>query len=481
MEQTTSSAWPNVLALTYMNETGAITPEIEMKALEYVSIGYQKILTFECESGGFNWWEGDNPGNAILSAVGVMMLEDTKGVYDTVDDAVIQRSCDYLASVQKDDGAWSEEKHLHAGNENLGAGSLRATCYITWAMAYGCDAHAASIDSAVGYIQANLPAEDGNYTRGMCANALIEADAAPSLVQGLLSDFHDSAIVEGNTVHWTAGEDTLVNSGGNAADVEITSLVALAMMGKSAYPQDVEGAVEWLVQSKDPQGNWGYNTQATVLALRTFLGALTQSPGAADADVTVLFNGVAMASKHFDDFNKDVVWQVEVLDGWAADGNLIELEYEGLGALSYQIVTTHYVPWDDADLGTGGPLSITVTYDSTDLQVDDIVTATVTIENLDEEAKGMVLVTVGLPPGFVLVTADLDKLKSEGQIATYETAGKQLILYFDELPPGPPVSVSYGLLAQYPIQAQSGGAEVKYYYNAQVSAEDESQEISVTE
>ena len=480
MEQTTSSAWPNVLALQYMNQTGTITPEIQMTALEYVSIGYQKILTFECESGGFNWWEGDNPGNGILSAVGVMMLTDTKAVYDTVDDAVIERSCDYLEGIQKPDGSWSEEAHLHAGNENLGAGSLRATCYMGWAMAYGCPSHGAALDKAVDYIESALPAEPGAYTRAMCANALVKSGASPSLANELLAQFHEDAILGDGTVHWTAGEDTLVNSGGNAADVEMTSLVALAMAGKSAYPQDVNGAVEWLVQSKDPMGNWGYNTQATVLALQTFLAALNLSAGPTDADVSVLLNGGEVASKSFDDFNKDVVWQVEMLDGFAPEGNVFEFDYAGIGGLSYQVVSTHFVPWEDLE-PAGGPLSISVTYDTTSLSVDDFVTASVFITNTDESAQGMVLVTVGIPPGFLLVTEDLVKLKADGQIDNFEVAGKQLVLYLDEVPVGAPTVLEYSLQAQYPIKAQTGGSEVKYYYNAQVRADDESQEIEVTE
>ena len=461
-----------------MTQTDAITPEIEMTAMQYINTGYQKILTFECASGGFNWWEGDDPGNAILSAVAVMMLTDTQKVYDTVDTAVIDRAAAYLESVQRSDGSWSEETHLHAGNENLGAGSLRATCYITWALAEA--GYMNAVSQAVTHIKSKLPSETASYTRAMCANALAKAGDGGSLLADVLSQFHDTAIVEDNAIHWNATGDTMVNSGGNAADVELTSLVALAMIAKGAYPQDVNGAVEWLVQSKDPQGNWGYNTQATVLALKTFLGALTANPGNTEADVAVRFNGQVVASKHFDNFNKDVLWQVELMEGLLPDSNLVELDYEGIGALSYQIIAIHYVPWEEAELPEG-PLTITVEYDSTQIAVDDIVTATVTVTNNDESAKGMVLVTVGLPPGFVLVTQDLAQLKSAGVINNYEVMGKQLVVYINELPAGEPKVITYSLVAQYPIKAQTGGAEAKYYYNSEVKAEEESQEMEVSD
>ena len=123
-----------------------------MKAMQYVNVGYQRILTFECKSGGFNWWEGDNPGNPILTALAIMMLRDTQKVYDAVDEKVITRARDYLERLQKGDGSWGEDRHLHAGNENLGAGTLRSTCYITWGLVEGGYADRGSVKKALKYI-----------------------------------------------------------------------------------------------------------------------------------------------------------------------------------------------------------------------------------------------------------------------------------------------------------------------------------------
>ena len=449
-----------------MLATDTLTTEIEMKAMEYIAMGYQKILTFECASGGFNWWEGDDPGNAVLSALVMMMFSDTKEVYDTVDDAVNQRTATYLDSVQQSDGSWPETTHLHAGNENLGAGSLRATCYIAWGMASAGFEDSTSVQSAVGYIKSNLGSKDGDYTRAMCANALAAAGDTSSVATDIVSDLHDKAIEGEGTLHWSPGADTLVNSGGNAAEVEMTALVILAMAAKNMHAQDIELGVEWLVQSKDPQGNWGYNTQATVLALKAFIVAATSSPGNVAADVTVRFNGEEIATRQFDDFNKDVVWQVELLEGFLPEGNTVELEYDGIGALSYQIVSTHHIPWDAVE-PPEGPLSIEVNYDATTVAVDDTITATVTVSNNDSEAQGMVLVTVGLPPGFDLLTDALVAQKDAGVISLYEVTGKQLILYIDELPVGEPAVVTYSLVARYPVTASTGSSQVKLYYDAE--------------
>src|SRR5690606_33393557 len=45
-EQTTSTTWPNVLVTHYMEQTGQVTPEIQLKAESLISAGYQRLLTF---------------------------------------------------------------------------------------------------------------------------------------------------------------------------------------------------------------------------------------------------------------------------------------------------------------------------------------------------------------------------------------------------------------------------------------------------
>jgi hypothetical protein len=46
-EQTSSSTYPNVLALDYMKRTKKLTPEVHAKAEGFIANGYQRLLTFE--------------------------------------------------------------------------------------------------------------------------------------------------------------------------------------------------------------------------------------------------------------------------------------------------------------------------------------------------------------------------------------------------------------------------------------------------
>ena len=451
-----------------MKDTEQSSPEVEMKAMQYVNVGYQRILTFECQSGGFNWWEGDNPGNAILSALAIMMLRDTAKVYDAVDTKVIDRAFNYLKKIQRGDGSWEQDTHLHAGNENLGQGSLRSTCYIAWALGEGGYAKTDAAKKAVAYIEKRLDGEKDLYTLGMCANALGAAGKKGGALSHALKTISEAAIVEGDQAHWEQKGKTLVNSGGIAGTVEVTALMALAFIKARSNLGLVPKVVNWLAASKDPNGTWGYNTQATVLALKTFILAATLDTGDTKAGVRVLLDDEELGKRSFDNFNRDVLWQVEVPAANLGPANNLVLEYEGRGNLGYQVVSTHFVPWDRDAETPKEPLTIDVSYDRTELRVNETVKVTATFTKNDPEATGMILATLGVPPGFDVMTEDLEGHKREKTIRTYELTGRQLILYLDDIPAGESATVDYRLKARYPVKAQTGESEVRMYYQGDI-------------
>src|SRR6202041_2318081 len=133
-EQTSSSTYPNVLALDYMKRMKKLTPEVHAKAEGYIANGYQRLLTFEVSGGGFSWF-GQAPANKILTAYGLMEFSDMSKVYE-VDPKVIQRTQQWLASQQQADGSWKPDtSFINEGATNrYNADVLRITAYIAWSL-----------------------------------------------------------------------------------------------------------------------------------------------------------------------------------------------------------------------------------------------------------------------------------------------------------------------------------------------------------
>ena len=114
---------------------------------------------------------------------------------------------------------------------------------------------------------------------------------------------------------------------------------------------------------------------------------------------------------------------------------------------------SYYLPWDEK----GEPLSIDVAFDRTHLAQDDIATASATVRNNLAKPANMVMVDLGIPPGFDLLSEDLQDYQEKsahrksGHLSKFSLTATQALLYFDSLAPGDSVTLKYRLRAKYPI------------------------------
>ncbi|HER34409.1 MAG TPA: hypothetical protein ENO19_02950, partial [Halothiobacillaceae bacterium] len=133
-EQTSSTTYPNVLVLDYLKSTGQTSPEVQMKAEQYINLGYQRLTTFEVAGGGFSLF-GSPPADRMLTAYGLMEFSDMSRVHP-VDEAILDRAAGWLLGQQDGDGSWENDQGLvHEQSwSNLGNARLPVTAYIVWAL-----------------------------------------------------------------------------------------------------------------------------------------------------------------------------------------------------------------------------------------------------------------------------------------------------------------------------------------------------------
>jgi uncharacterized protein YfaS (alpha-2-macroglobulin family) len=463
-EQTSSSAYPNTLALDYMKRTQKLTPEIHAKAGGFIASGYQRLLTFEVPGGGFSWF-GNAPANKILTAYGLMEFADMAKVYD-VDPRVIERTQSWLAARQQPDGSWKPDANFinEGATNSYNSDALRIAAYISWSLE-SSGYRGLAVEKARSFVESQLGggnAKSDAYTLAVLANFAADyakdRDFTHRMTQMLLD-----AVSEKDDQAWWSSPETPLYGAGSSAAIETTGLAVQALLKANEGSAIARKALSYLASKKDASGAWG-STQATIMALRAIL--LSTEKGSADTrgTVEITLNGRPARSLTLTADNNDLLHQF-VLPGDAKGANSVALRFEGRGGLAYQVAGRYFLPWDARPASE--PLSIRVDYDRARLAQDDIATATATVRNNMTKSVNMVMVDLGIPPGFDLLAEDLPV---RGRLQKVSLAPTQAILYFDSLAAGETVVLKYRLRAKYPIRARTFVSRVYEYYDPEVNS-----------
>lgn len=475
-EQTTSTTWPDVLAASYMQATKQGTPDAALKAESYINAGYQRLLTFEHPGGGFSWFGTQDPAPYLsVTALGVMEFSDMAKIHP-VDAAMIARTKTWLIGQQAADGSWpADRSEFFSVQTSLS----RNTAFVVWALASAGDT-GPELARGLAYVKTALGTGTTDaYTLGLAANAFALVAPSDPFLTTLLGELDAAKQVDGTKIHWgTSGTQTNFYGAGNDSDVATTGIVTSALLGAGGYAADVNGGLAYLAASKDPNGNFG-STQATVWALRTLLLAATKGTETAVGTVAVSVDGTPFTSVSMTKAQGDLLTTVDLSTLATAGNHQVTLAFTGQGQPSYELIDRYNLPWASVPADTG-PLALAVTYDKTTLRMNDTVQETVTVTNTTPETENMVLVTVGVPPGFSVTTADLDAYKTSGMLSQYELTERQLTLYLTTVGPNATSAFTYHLVATMPVTASDGGGQAFLYYQPDQKASAAAQQIQVT-
>ncbi|MEN6401667.1 MAG: MG2 domain-containing protein [Armatimonadia bacterium] len=471
-EQTSSSTYPNVLVLDYMKTIGRISPEIQMKAEGFINNGYQRLVTFEVQGGGFSWF-GDAPANKVLTAFGLMEFHDMARVHE-VDPNLIARTQQWLLSQQGADGAWEADKaYLH--QEAWGRiqnSKLPPTAYVAWGLTYSA-CKEPGVAKAISYLREHTDEAKDAYVLAMVANALVNADlpkgALDKSTEAVLDRLVGMAKRQDGQMWWETQMTGITHSSGQSSDLEATGMAALALIAAGRNSEATE-VLNYLIAKKDPQGTW-YSTQATTLALRALMASQKASTSLVNGEVSVMINGQQAAAFGLTPENADVMRQVDGRKFVKAGANEVTVKFEGKGSTLYQVVGKYYLPWEKLRPAAREELDIKLAYDRTTLNKDDMVTADVTVKNNLPVTTSMIIVDLGIPPGFEVQSEDFANLVEKGTLQKYSLTGRQIICYLEKLDPQQTVSFSYRLRAKFPIKAQTPKSRVYEYYNPERQAE----------
>jgi uncharacterized protein YfaS (alpha-2-macroglobulin family) len=470
-EQTSSSTYPNVLALDYMKRTKKLTPEVHAKAEGYIANGYQRLLTFEVPGGGFSWF-GQAPANKILTAYGLMEFSDMSKVSD-VDPKLIDRTRDWLARQQQPDGSWKPDtSFINEGATNrYNSDVLRITAYIAWSLV-NTGYQGPAVEGAKHFIESHSGTKPDTYTLAIIANFAADYGKDRDFTQQSMQALLDARTEKDDQVSWSV-EETGVYSTGSSAAIETTGLATQALLKWGHASETVRKALNFISSKKQAAGNWG-TTQATIMALRALLLASQLSASDVRGSVQVFLDGKSVETLRLTPENNDLLHQFVFKSIAAQKPSSVRLQFEGTGGLAYQVVGRYFMPWDEKAVVE--PLAIDVAYDRTKLAQDDIATAAITVRNNLSKTANMVMVDLGIPPGFDLLSEDLQSFQEKstgaksGRLEKFSLTATQATLYFNALSPKQTVTLKLRLRAKYPIRARTFQSRVYEYYDPDVSS-----------
>lgn len=484
-EQTSSVNYPNVLILKYLKQKGISKPDIIMKANYYITIGYQRLLTFEVEGGGFSWF-GDKPANKVLTAFGLKEFKDMKDVV-FVDEDLIRRTKEFLLNQQLGDGSWEPDKtFLHQEVwQNIQKSKITTTAYILDALLENDPSilKNSKIDNSVKFIIDNIKdiKQIDNYTLSFIFNSLINYVINSNLMGFETKNYHKAIekiiIIKEELINRAKNKDDTIffegiNQGTffygdlNTSSIETTANIALAFiklskininqLKDSSYMNYAYKMIKFLINSKSDNGLW-YSTQPTIMALKAiFYFELYSASYNQPKNAIININDKSINIS----FTKDeLAYKIIDLTTYLRDGkNYLKTNGD---SLYYDLVYYQYLPFDKVSNNLK-ELDIIVNYDRTNIKENDIIVVNVSIKKLIKGALEMVVLDLGIPPGFSVITDKLDQLKQKGVIKNYELTYNQIIIYFDKIDSD--INFSYEIRANYPLKVRIPSSKIYEYY-----------------
>ena len=453
-EQISSTLYPNILALKYLEDNGIVNEELKTKALSYISSGYQKLLTYEVkgESGGYSLY-GHSPAETVLTAYGLMEITDLSKVY-SVDDSVINKMTEFLYRKQNSNGTFTiTGSHIGGANSR---DTLALNAYITWALSES-NPKDNRLSKSVDYLKNKLDSIDDNYTLALVANIL--ANVNDKELNNVLKRLVNNTKLNGKNAIITSNTVDYYGSRSNVQNIQTVALTSMALSKGSYNVETNKMLINYLISQKDTRGTW-HSTQATILALKA-LNIKNDKNQLENQTITVRVN--------------DNEQKIEIKDNPL---ELYELTFDNLkkenklnidvqkGSSYYEVIEEYYIPYEKVDTAKN---NIEVSVESNnDLKVNETLKANIKLVNRSENTILNGMVTIDIPQGFVVNEESLMLLEKNGIIEKYETSYTAINIYLRNFDIGQVIDLGVSFRASYPVDITGMAVKVYDYYNPEI-------------
>lgn len=458
-EQTSSSTYPNIMVMQYMNETENKDVRVIKKAEELVEKGYKKLISFETKEKGYEWF-GAPPGHEALTAYGLMEFKDMQSIFAGVDKKMLTRTGNWI--LEKRDGKGGFIRNSKALDSFGRASDEITNAYIVYALSEAGFIY--EIKKEVEKAFETAEKQDDPYQMALVCNALLNLKdkRAGDLLLKLLK--HQQA--DGS---FTGKTHSVTCSTGKALSVETTALTILAALKSGVKaPEKVGKAVKFIISSRSPHGGFG-NTQSTVLALKALVEYTKFSRQTAESGTFEIFvNGKKAATKSYEKGEKnEIAISGEVLNQYFTEGEyLIEIKCSAVKhPLPYTFSVNYNTETPQSSPKCSVSLQTKLLTGNKNIKTGDTIRLKSTLSNLKpEDGLPMTIAILGIPGGLSPQPWQLKELQEKKAVDYYEIRGNNVIFYYRQMKPGEKREINLDLKAEFPGTFTGAASNAYLYY-----------------
>jgi len=476
-EQTSTSNYPNVMVLNYLNETNQANPQAAQRAKQLIDQGYAKLTAFECPDTplklkrGFEWFGSADMAHEALTAYGLLQFKDMARVHP-VDPDLIKRTQEYLLA--RKDGTGGFLRNGRALDHFGGAPKHTTDAYIVWALVESDpeDTEKLDLKKEIEALKKQAMNEDSAagkdaYFLALTANILLQRGDRETAYR--LLDRLQKKHLKGGAV--TGAETSITRSGGRDLEIETTALALLGWLRANdpTYAPAVKEATRWISQQRGGYGGFG-STQSTILTLKALsLYAKKFAHPAESGEFVLKIGGKEAGVKKFSEKDVEVIaLKIENPETFFKPGEKLEVEITTDSkqaypfSLSYTYTTLTPLSAEQCAVKLATKLA------RAEANEGDTVPLSVTLENKRKQGQGMTVAIVGLPAGLKVPTdmKQLTELREKEKISFFELRDRELILYWRELAPEQKTELSIDLVCDVPGIYRGPASRGYLYYNA---------------
>lgn len=452
-EQTSSSTYPNIMVLQYLQEAGITDPALNKKALDLIIKGYKRLITFETKTNGYEWF-GSSPGHESLTAYGIMEFVDMSKVYDGVDQTMIKRTTNWLMKRRDGKGNF---KVNPKGLDSFGRASQDVTnAYIVYSLS---EAGITNINTEYEHALNEALESKDPYRVGLMACSsfnLGKNDNGENLLDIIRENLSKNGFDNMEIEH------SVTRSYGNSLYIETASIYLLALLksDNKNYKELLE--VSDFISNSRSYGGFG-STQATIMALKSLTGFAKYSKRTISGGIiNVYINNALAGEKSYEVNHRGEIVFNHLEEHLIPGENTIRVQYnETDEAIPYTLDFS----WTSLTPNSSNEcvLNITTNLSQKKVKVGETVRLSVTLSNKTAQGQPMSMAIIGIPSGLGVQPWQLKEMQEKELFDFYEIHKNYLILYYRQMKPNETKLIDFDLKAEVPGN-YTGPASTAYLY-----------------